>query len=257
MCGGLKNKIVILTGLAGLVCLSDQALAYHPLVGDDTGTQGAGGNQIEIGYDYDRSSLGGVADEGHGFPITYTRGIVDTLDLYISTTRVSAPVSGWGNVGLGAKWRFYDNEASGLSLGLEPKVLLPVSAEDEARGLGNGRTCYSLAFLVTQNTAFGQVIVNLAAGRDNFADSTIMDRKSTYRFSLAPVWQVAEAWRLTLDMGLKTNPDSTQKARMGYVEVGTIYSPNKNLDLSVGILRDVLDGPARNTTVTSEVTWRF
>jgi hypothetical protein len=253
----MKNNIAILIGLAGLGSLSDQALAYHPLVGDDTGTQGAGGNQIEIGYDYDHGSLDGVANEGHSFPITYTRGVTDLLDLYISTTRRSAPASGWGNVGLGAKWRFYDNEASGLSLGLEPKVQLPVSAEDEARGLGNGRTCYSLVFLVTQNTSFGQVIINLAAGRDNFADSTIMDRKTTYRFSLAPVWQVAETWRLTLDMGLKTNPDSTRKARMGYVEVGTIYSSDKDLDLSVGLLRDVLDGPVRNTTVTSEVTWRF
>ncbi len=244
-------SLIVLAGWSG------QAQAYHPLVGDDTGTQGAGGNQIEIGYDYDHRLLDGMTAEGHGFPITYTRGVTDSLDLYISTTRLSAPVSGWGNVGLGAKWRFYENEASGLSLGLEPKVQLPVSAEDEARGLGNGRACYSLAFLVTQNTSFGQVIVNLAAGRDDFADSTIMDRKTTYRFSLAPVWQVAETWRLTLDMGLKTNPDSTQKARMGYVEVGTIYSPDKDLDLSVGLMHDVLDGPVRNTTVTSEVTWRF
>jgi hypothetical protein len=247
----------MLAGTCGFACVSAPALAYHPLVGDDTGTQGAGGNQIEIGYDYDRSSLDGVTDSGHSFPITYTRGVTDALDLYVSAVRLSSPTSGWGNVGLGAKWRFYENEATGLSLGFEPKVQLPVSSEDEASGLGNGRTCYSLAFLATQNTGFGQVIVNLAAGRDNFADSTITDRKTTYRLSVAPVWQVSELWRLTLDLGLKTNPDRGQKYRMGYVEVGTIYSPNKNLDLSLGVLRDVLDGPVQSTTVTSEATWRF
>jgi hypothetical protein len=244
-------------GLAIIGGWSGPALACHPLITDDTGTQGVGVNQIEVGYDYDRSTLDGVTDGGHSLPITYTRGVTEELDLFLGVARLSSPVRGWGNAGLGAKWRFYDNEASGLSLGLEPKIQLPVSGDDEAKGLGNGKTSYSLAFLATQNTSFGLVLVNLAAGQDNFADDTMPDRKTTYRLSVAPLWQVSDVWRLALDMGVMTNPDRSQKYRMGYMELGAIYSPNQNLDLSLGVIRGVMDGPVQNTTVTSEVTWRF
>ena len=250
----MRTRFKLLATFAAALCLSGPALAYHPLVGDDTGTQGAGGNQIEIGYDYDHSTLDGA---GRSYSITYSRGITDALDVFASAVWLASPVGGWGNAGLGAKWRFYDDETSGLSLAIEPKVQLPVSAEDEARGLGNGKSGYSLAFLATQNTSFGQVIVNLAAGRDRFADKLIVDRKTHYRLSVAPVWQVSKPIRLALDMGLKTNPDSSRKYRMGYLELGMIYTPDQTLDLSLGILRAVLDGPVSNTTVTSEATWRF
>ncbi len=250
----MATRFELLTVFAAALGLSGPALAYHPLVGDDTGTQGTGGNQIEVGYDYDHSTFGAA---GRSFPITYSRGMTDALDVFAGAVRLASPVGGWGNVGLGAKWRFYENETSGLSLGIEPKVQLPVSAADEARGLGNGKTCYSLAFLATQNTPFGQVIINLVAGRDDFADRAITDRKTHYRLSVAPVWQVSERWRVALDMGLKTNPDSSRRYRMGYLELGAIYSPSQTLDLSLGVLREALDGPAQNTLVTAEATWRF
>lgn len=244
-------------GAIGLICVSAPAFAYHPLVTDDTGTQGFGRNQIEIGYDHGRSVQDGIVSNSHSFPLTYTRGVTDALDLYVGTTRLTSPTAGWSNVGLGAKWRFYENEFRGLSLGLEPKVQLPVSAADEARGLGNGKTSYSLAFLVTQNTSFGQLLGNVAVGRDNFADPATVRRQTTYRVSAASVWDVKETWRVAVDVGIKTNTDVTQRYQMGYVELGAIYSPNKNLDLSAGLIREVKDGPTENTTLTTEVTWRF
>ena len=77
------------------------------------------------------------------------------------------------------------------------------------------------------------------------------------RLSAAPVWDVAEGWKLALDAGLTTNPDRTARARMGYVELGAIYSPGKDLDLALGIIRNVRDGPASTTQATAGVTWRF
>ncbi len=56
---------------------------------------------------------------------------------------------------------------------------------------------------------------------------------------------------------LLTNPDRAAKSRMGYVELGAIYSPGKDLDLAVGIIRNIMDGAARTTQVTAGLTWRF
>ena len=44
---------------------------------------------------------------------------------------------------------------------------------------------------------------------------------------------------------------------MGYVEVGAIYSPSKNLDLAAGVVRNIMDGAASTTLVTVGITARF
>jgi hypothetical protein len=44
---------------------------------------------------------------------------------------------------------------------------------------------------------------------------------------------------------------------MGYIEIGVIHSPGKDLDLALGLIRGVMDGSARSTQVTAGLTWRF
>ena len=44
---------------------------------------------------------------------------------------------------------------------------------------------------------------------------------------------------------------------MGYVELGAIYSPGKDLDLALGVIRNNHDGDVKTTTLTMGVTWRF
>jgi hypothetical protein len=237
--------------------LPGAALAYHPLVTDDTGTQGSAGNQLEISHDQARSDLDGVVSVGREFPITYTRGLTDNLDLVVGVSRVTSPAQTWGNGGLGAKWRFYEDEAGKFSLALKPEVILPVSAAKEAQGLGVGKTSYGLTLILTKETSFGEVHVNLATEHDNYADAGITDRRNLNRISVAPVWAVAEGWKLALDVGFQTNADRNEKTRMGYVELGLVYSPSKDLDFGLGITRDVMDGPVRSDYVTLGLTWRF
>lgn len=253
----LSARLTSLRALCVAALLPAQALAYHPLITDDTGTQGLGGNQLELGFDYARSTSEGTVDIGRGVPFTYTRGLTDRLDAFAGVSRITSPNAGWSNVGIGAKWRFYEDEASMTSLAIKPEIVLPVSASDEADGLGNGKTSYGLTLILTRGVPFGELHMNLAAERNTYADDTITDRRSRYRASIAPVWAVAEDWKLALDLGVQTNPDRTEKARMGYAELGVIYSPSKDLDLSLGIIRDLMDGEVRTTSATLGVTWRF
>lgn len=112
---------------------------------------------------------------------------------------------------------------------------------------------------MTQETAFGAVHANLAAERVNYADTALdaAERRTRYRLSVAPVWDVAEGWKLALDAGVMTNPDRTARTRMGYIEIGAIYAPDKNLDLALGVIRNVMDGSANTLQATIGLTWRF
>lgn len=244
--------LVLLTGLA----LTGLVHAHHPLITDDAGTQGTGGNQFEFGYDYARSKADGVTARERGIPLTYTRGILDNLDVFIGTTRATHPKNGWSNLGVGAKWRIFEDEANERSMALKPEIALPVSRKAEEDGLRTAKTSYGLTFIYSQETPFGELHFNAAAERANTALESA-DRKQRYRVSVAPVWQVTDSFKLALDVGVQTNPDSGQKARMGYVQLGAVYSPDKNLDLSFGLTRDLMDGPVNTTAATLGLTWLF
>jgi hypothetical protein len=249
-----------------LALLPVAAWAFQPLVTDDTGTQGAAGNQIEAAYNRSSDKAPGSRVITHEAPLVYTRGVTDALDVYVGIARQrivpDAPAlseQGWGNTAVGAKWRFYDNDASKLSFALKPEIRFPVSESREARGLGTARTSYGLGLLLTQETGFGAVHANLVAERVNHADAALnaAERRTLYRLSLAPVWDVSESWKLAIDTGITTNPDRAARARMAYVELGAIYSPDKNLDLALGVMRNVMDNDADSWLATLGLTWRF
>ena len=249
-----------------LVCvalLPAVASAFQPLVTDDTGTQGAGGNQAEASYNRTVANASGIRDVTHEVPLVFTRGITGALDLYVGAGYqkiVSAMGErGWGNPALGGKWRFYENGASKLSLAFKPEVRFPVSKNREERGLGAARTSYSAGLLLTQETGFGAVHANAVVERVNYSEDALnsAERRTRYRLSVAPVWDVAEGWKLALDAGVMTNSDHMAKARTGYVEFGAVYSPGKDLEFALGVVRNAMDGDARTTRTTIGITWRF
>jgi hypothetical protein len=260
----MKPSVAPLAWVALL--LPGLASAFQPLVTDDTGTQGAGGNQVEVAYNRAVDKAPGARVVTHEVPLVFARGITDALDLYagLGNQRIvprvpEAREHGWGNPVLGAKWRFHENEAAKLSFAFRPEILLAVSKDKEARGLGTARSSFGIALLVTQETGFGAVHANLVAERVNYADDELnrAERRTLYRLSVAPVWDVAEGWKLALDAGVTTNPDLAARASMGYVELGAIYSPGEDLDLALGIVHNVGDGAAVSTSATMGLTWRF
>ena len=260
-----RSMGVAVAGCLSIALLSGSVYAYQPLVTDDTGTQGAGGNQVELAYNRTRDKAPGFRETSDEVGFVYTRGVTDELDLYVGIGhfRISpedAPSErGFGNVAVGAKWRFYENEASKLSVGVKPEVQLPISEHRESRGFGTAKVSYGTALLVTQETGFGAIHANLAVDRVRYHDDALnaAERRTLFRLSVAPVWDVTEGWKLALDAGVMTNPDRTARARMGYVEVGAIYSPSKNLDLAAGVVRNIMDGAASTTLVTAGMTARF
>jgi len=249
-----------------MALLPAAASAFQPLVTDDTGTQGAGANQIEAAYNRTVDRVSGTREVTQAAPLVFTRGVTDALDLHagagyqrIAAAAPAAEERGWSNTAVGAKFRFYKDEVRKLSFALKPEVRFPVSKDKEARRLGTARNSYGAGFLLTQETDFGAVHANLAAERVSYADDALnaAERRVLYRLSVAPVWDVAQDWKLALDAGLVTNPDRSATARMGYVELGAIHSPGKDLFLAVGMVRKLMDGSPHTTQTTVGLSWRF
>lgn len=245
---------------------SPPAPAYQPLITDDTDTQGAGGNQVEIAANRQEYKSQGVTTTTKTFPLAYTRGITNALDVYgaVSHVRIdsddsSADARGAGNPQLGAKWRFHENEASKFSMALKPEIQFGSSTADERRGVSIARTGFSAALLATQGTSFGAVHVNYAFARVNYAleSNRAQYRRNLQRLSAAPVFDVSPEWSLAIDAGVTTNPQRSERSAMGYAELGVIWSPSKDLDLALGWIAYGRDGEPRASTLTAGVTWRF
>jgi len=238
------------------------ASAMQPLISDDADTQGSGSHQIELSYSRDHTRWNGETEQLDSLPFTYTYGLTDTLDIFAGISYLHIWVSGdhssdFSNVGIGFKWRFFESDASGTSLALKPEVLFPAGSRCEEKGLGSGKTSGSLTLILSQKVPFGSMHFNAGVGRVRFHYSD--DNTTNRHFSVAPVWDVSEQWKLALDMGIDLTRSGGGTVRSKFAEIAAIYSPGQNLDLSAGYIR-AFDSrhprPMLHGVVTG-VTWRF
>jgi len=234
------------------------AYAYQPLITDDTGTQGAGGSQVELSWDHEQADIGRIHARTDSANLTLTHGFADNFDLAVGMPWVRTDIadhneSGAGNVDLFAKWRLFEGD-QGLSLALKPEVVFPVSASAERKGLGDHGTAYDLSLLLTQPTAFGRVDFNLGTGHyDNRGRG---DNDNTFHASVAPGWQVTPNTRLALDLGLDHSSEDSDTSE--YALMGVVYSPNKAIDLDAGIRKIFSDSNLDDDWATSiGLTWHI
>jgi hypothetical protein len=246
-----------------LALCGHSAWALQPLITDDTGTQGAAGHQLELAWSRDRLHAGPARDSARTWTPTYTYGATDTLDLFASLghTRLqgdSGSARGWGNAVLGAKWRLWAHETAGTSLALKPELVLPVSAQREAQGLGTARLSGQATAILSQELPFGALHANLMLGRERHRDPDAAQATLT-RASLAPVWNLGAQWKLVADLGVEQRRERGSNTRTRFAELGAIYSPHERLDWAVGMVRARADDPQRSTatTLTAGLTWRF
>lgn len=240
--------------------------AFQPLVTDDTGTLGPGANQLEFSFNQYRAIGSGSTDRLLTLPVGCTRGLTETLDVYagfryiqIRSSTPGGDASGSGNPAFGAKWRFYENEGSKTSFAIKPEILFPVSSVGEGAGLGTGKTSGNLTLVLTQEAPFGAIHVNAGAGRYRCRDSLMNPDATSRRVSISPVWDAAEQWKLALDMGMESTTAGDLKIGPRFVELGAVYSPNKELDVALGVLRVSFNQSPQPVTqiATAGITWRF
>ena len=224
----LTKKILGLTGL--LLAISQSAYAAHPLVTDDTGVQGAGGIQLEMNTDWSRQN----GDAGHVGAFTFTYGVTDTLDVFLNLPQTFQATGGTGSgdISLGAKWHYYDED--GLSLALKPELFTP--SGDADKGLGNGRSSAGLTGIASYEIGAWTLHGNLGLNYNRFQlESDQQSRRKTVWRASAAVWYgLNEQWRLVADTGVAQNQDAASRKMPAYGLVGVIWSPSKTVDVDAG-----------------------
>jgi hypothetical protein len=252
--------------LLAVALITTHATAFQPLITDDTGTQGRGGNQMEVSLNQSRTATSGVTDRIGSLPVIYTRGVTETVDVYAGLAYLRlrpgtghGDASGAGNPSVGSKWRFLDNTADGTSAAGKLELLPPVSSSAEAAGLGSASMGGNLTLILTQEVSFGAIHVNASAGRLRYRASANNPDATPLRLSAAPVWHMDAQWKLALDLGAQWVQSGVQRLRTGYVELGGIWSPHDDVDLALGVIRTANnENPqTRSLSASAGLTWRF
>jgi hypothetical protein len=259
---------------AALAAFPASASAQLLLTTTDTGTQGAGGNQLEVAYTQDRTRTGKGEEKEtervRALDVAYTYGLTETLDIYAGVSHVrwrlkgfdedgerfKEHASGFSNTVIGAKWRFFDNEASGTSLAIVPEIALPVSSQREEDGLGVGRTSGSLTLALSQSLPFGSLNFNAGIGRERFRHE---DSATIRSFSVAPIWEISERWKLEFDTGIDLIRSGGNTERSKFAEIAVAYAPIKDIEVSIAFTRTTNDERPRSKSnaVAAGLTWWF
>jgi hypothetical protein len=228
---------------------SAPCFAAMPLITDDTGTQGKGKLQLELGWETHREKeiADGVSlkETGGETSATITCGLTDRIDLVAGAPWswqgieedgiTTASEHGIGDVSLQIKWRFFEMEGGKLSLAVKPGITLP--SGNESRGLGNGRVSGGALLIATHTAEPGAVHVNLGYNRNSYGldSSRIAYRKDIWHASLAGELNVMKQLRAVGDLGIETSQEKENDTNPVYLLGGLIYSLSDFVDIDFGI----------------------
>jgi hypothetical protein len=209
--------------------LAHNAFAAHPLVTEDTATQGAGNAEIENGVSWIRED----GTRTFTFAPQLSYGITPALDVLIQPSWLSsrAPgssyVHGFGDTALDAKWRFY-GEAP-LSLGIRGGLQLATA--QKGLGLPSGTVAPHAVLVATVDAVPWTVHANL--GYTRFPRSSGL-RRDAPRVSAAVMYAANESWTLSVDVGYDGPTDPARSAWAGKWLAGVIYTVQPGLDIDLG-----------------------
>ncbi len=253
--------------MAVLVCLvfssGNVVFAGHPLITDDTGTQGKGKFQLEMNgqYDNDKETTNDVTVKTTGgqMAAAISYGFIDSADLVLGMPYLWNKVRedgvvlsnehGISDATLDVKWRFF--EIDGFSLAVKPGISIPTGNDD--KGLGTGRVGYHLFGIVSKE--FGPLSFHLNLGyirNENTAD----ELQNVWHASAAATYEIVKNLKLAGDIGVERNPDKESNVDPAYILGGVIYSVAENFDIDFGV-KYGLTKPETDYSVLAGITLRL
>ncbi len=239
------------------------AFAAHPLITDDTGTQGAGKFQIEINGEYGHEEEDELTEEVTELATIFSYGINNDIDIVlgipyqyirIEDSEETVDEDGLSDMSIETKWRFYEKD--GLGFALKPGVALP--AGDEGKGLGSGRASYGLVLITTKEAAPLTFHFNLGYTRNEYKleEDDEANRKDIWHLSLASEIQVVENLTAVANIGTERNSDKEWNTNPTFVLGGLIYYVSENFDINIGV-KGGLNKPETDYTILAGMTGRF
>lgn len=253
---------------ASMLFCAGGVYAAHPLITDDTGTQGKGKSQLEINgeasMDKEKEAGVEVKETAEEAAAILSYGLTDSADIVLgvpySWVKVeedglkAASESGPSDVSLELKWRLYENE--GFSFALKPALALPTG--DEEKGLGDGEPSYGLS-LITTNEA-GPIAAHMNVGYTRHSYKLAPDkaalREDIWHASAAMTYDATERLQVAGNIGVETNPDRETNNHPAFAIAGIIYSVTEALDVDFGI-KAGLNKPETDLTGLAGLAYRF
>lgn len=219
------------------ICLIVPTLSFaaHPLITDDTGTQGSGKFQLELNGEYGVEKESGTTEKAFEVAPTLSYGVTDKIDLVLSIPYQYIKIedggsfkeSGVSDASLEVKYRFFDED--GLSFAIKPGISLPTG--DENKGLGTGKVGYSAYFITTKEIKPLYLHLNIGYIRN---ENKFDERKNIWHASIAGEFEATEKFKLVANIGTETNPDKTSNNKPAFALAGIIYAVTENISFDVG-----------------------
>lgn len=235
---------------------ADISYAGHPLLTEDTNTQGKGKYQLELTNDYSDQYGSDTKTLSRNTSGILTLGVTVELDLIFTlphervTQRVDSyesTVGGLADLEIGLKWRFY--EVGAFSFAVRPGL-----------GLGSGGDSEDAPFgRVTTTSLYGAMsyhsdpwTFHSHVGYTRDLKPVLRAKRNTFHGSIASEFSVNEQLRFVGDLGVYQSGGNIAKS----VVVGIIYSLTPDLDLDLGY-RKVLVREAPERAWLTGVALRF
>ena len=245
------------------------AYASHPLITDDTGTQGKGKFQFElngqISFDrearYDDNAAANVTIKRREAELkaALTYGVIDSVDVILSAphqwkrVETDGPavfdMNGIADMSIEVKWRFF--EKNGLSFALKPGLTLPTGDQD--KDLGTGKATFTSYLIATKEITPWAFHLNLGYKRN---ENRLDQRLDIWHASMAGEVKVMKNLKLVANIGMERNPEENSETHPAFILGGFIYSIWENFDIDLGI-KGALNSAEKDYTILSGITVRF
>lgn len=230
--------------------------AAHPLITEDTGTQGQGNSQIEFTHEHSTLRQGASNQYLSLTSAVFSYGIMDSTDVILSlpylrigNSSSGAAASGVGDVGLDVKWRFY--ESGHLSLALKPGVTF--ASGDETRGLGTGKQGWGVFLATSYELSSWALHLHLGSFQNHNA---LNERVHLWHASAAVSHQLGDTLKLIVDAGIDTHTDRSAKSDPVFLIGGLIWALHKSFDIDAGYKIERSD-TTHTRSLLAGVTWRW
>ncbi len=243
-----------------LFAMSNTTYAAHPLITDDTGTQGKGKDQFEAISEYVHEKKDGVTTDSFVAPTipVLSYGMTDASDIVFGVSYQQIKTSdsqkritsdGISDTSIEIKWRFTEND--GLSFALKPGVTLPTGNDE--KGLGAGKITYHLVFITTKEIKPWTFHINLGYVRN---ENRVNERIDLWRASVAGVVDVLKNLKAVANIGMERDSDKASDVDPGFFLCGFIYSISENLDFDIGF-KEGFNNHGTDYSIPLGITWRY
>jgi len=237
--------IMFVAVLGASLCFAAPVFAAHPLMIDDTGTQGKGGILVESNVNYMKDN----EFRSTAVPLALTAGINETMDAGVEipylVLRPSAatgqPQSGLSDVNFKFKHRFYerekaDGEHDQAELSLAYQVAFSLPSGREELGLGAGDTRWSAWLLGTAEMGSTEVSANLgydSSGKALRRGDFVFD----YAFSLGVTakYERPKPWEPVVELVVIRLKGADGYDRIATALAGIIFEPSERFSVDAGI----------------------